>query len=520
MSESRTQKTLLNARVNFIFYFLTMIIGFVSRKIFLGNLGDDFIGLTGTLNSILGFLNLAELGIGTSIAVILYKPIFNKDQQQINEVISVFGFIYNVIGKIILAIAVVISLFLPFIFDKTTLPMGIVYFAFYSFLTSSLLSYFINYKQILLSADQRNYVITAYYQTSVMVKNILQLALCYYTHNYYVWIAVELTFSIFYSIMLNVRIRQVYPWLESDIKLGRKLFKKYPEIVTKTKQVFVQRVAFTVLNETTTPLIYAYSTLQAVALYGNYMMLIDKGASLVTMTMGGVNAGIGNLIAEGNKKRILSVFWELRAFRYWAAFLVVFTFYYFIEPFIRLWLGAEYIFDRYLLIIILLNVFIKQTRTVVMGFLNGYGLFKDVWSPVVEAILNISSAIILGQYFGMAGVLLGTTISLSLIICLWKPYFLYKEGFHMPVFSYWFNTGKFFLLSAGVWAIFHMLIQQYVDFDHIDSFFELILYGIAIVPLYALITWIAYYYFSSGMKDFTLRLSNLITIKNKFVSKK
>ena len=179
MSDSRTQKTFLNARVNFIFYFLTLIISFVSRKIFLSNLGDDFIGLTGTLYNILGFLNLAELGISTSIAFLLYKPIFAKDQQQINEIISVFGFIYSVIGKVILSIGIIISCFIPLIFGKTTLPLGIIYFAYYAFLSSSLFSYFINYKQILLGADQRNYVITGYYQSALNVKNLIQLILCY-----------------------------------------------------------------------------------------------------------------------------------------------------------------------------------------------------------------------------------------------------------------------------------------------------------------------------------------------------
>lgn len=510
MSDSRTQKTFLNARVNFIFYFLTLIIAFVSRKIFLSNLGDDFIGLTGTLYNILGFLNLAELGISTSIAFLLYKPIFNKDQQQINEIISVFGFIYGVIGRIILIIGIIISCFLPLIFENTAMPLGIIYFAYYAFLSSSLFSYFINYKQILLGADQRNYVITGYYQSSLIIKNLLQLIMCYYTHNYYVWVAIELLFSVLYCILLNWKIYQVYPWLKADLKLGRKLFKKYPEIVTKTKQVFVQRIAFTILTQTTTPLIYAYSTLQNVALYGNYMILIEKGANLINMTMSGANAGIGNLIAEGNKQRILSVFWELRAFRYWMAFNLVFSFYYFMEPFIRLWLGTEYIMDHYILIIILINVFIGQTRIVVMGFLNGYGLFKDIWSPIAEATLNIGIAVVLGIFYGISGVLLGTTASLMLIICLWKPYFLYKEGFKSSVKSYWYKTSVYFVLSSGVWLILHLTIVRMIDFNNISSFLELVFVILMLVPLYALLTWGAYYFMASGMKDFTDRMLRTI----------
>lgn len=68
---SRVKKTLLNARVNLIFYFLTPALSFFSRKIFLDCLGADFVGLTGTLQNLLGFLNLAELGIGSAILQVL-----------------------------------------------------------------------------------------------------------------------------------------------------------------------------------------------------------------------------------------------------------------------------------------------------------------------------------------------------------------------------------------------------------------------------------------------------------------
>ena len=86
--ESRVKKSLLNARVNLIFYFLTLILSFFSRKIFLDTLGADFVGLTGTLQNLLGFLNLAELGIGSAIGYVLYKPLFEHDEGKINEIIS------------------------------------------------------------------------------------------------------------------------------------------------------------------------------------------------------------------------------------------------------------------------------------------------------------------------------------------------------------------------------------------------------------------------------------------------
>ena len=146
-TESRVKKTLLNARVNMIFYFLILILSFFSRKIFLDTLGANFIGLTGTLQNLLGFLNLAELGIATAIGYVLYAPLHQKDHSKINEVISVLGYLYGRIGMVILLIGVGVSLFIPLIFPNTGFNLSLVYFAYYSFLTSSLIGYFCNYKQ-------------------------------------------------------------------------------------------------------------------------------------------------------------------------------------------------------------------------------------------------------------------------------------------------------------------------------------------------------------------------------------
>lgn len=101
MVESRLKKSYLNARVNVLFYFITLFISFFSRKIFLDMLGADFVGLMGTLQNLLGFLNLAELGIGASIGFVLYKPLFNGDKDKIRDIISVLGYLYRNVGLII-----------------------------------------------------------------------------------------------------------------------------------------------------------------------------------------------------------------------------------------------------------------------------------------------------------------------------------------------------------------------------------------------------------------------------------
>ena len=115
----RVHKTMMNAKVGVVFYFISIFMAFFSRRIFLQSYGDDFIGLAGTLWSILEFLNISEIGIGTCIGYFLYKPIEEKNHEKICEIVSLFGYLYRIIGIIILCGGLVVSLFFPLIFaDK------------------------------------------------------------------------------------------------------------------------------------------------------------------------------------------------------------------------------------------------------------------------------------------------------------------------------------------------------------------------------------------------------------------
>ena len=316
MSESRLHKSYLNARVNVFFYLVTLFISFFSRKIFLEKLGADFVGLTSTMQNLLGFLNLAELGIGASIGYVLYKPIFDGNRDRIKEIVSVLAYLYRNVGLLILGAGLLLTCFLPYIFADAGIRLGVIYFAYFAFLTSALISYFVNYRQTLLGADQRNYVVTVYFQTANIVKILLQIALACYVGSLYLWIAIELTFGILYSFILNWKINRVYPWLKCSVSEGRL---KYPEnriIVRKARQMFVHKLAGMGRTQLLPFLVYAFTSLKLVAYYGNYMLLLTKLNQLVDNFLGSTGAGVGSLIAEGDMKRIQQVFWELSSLRF------------------------------------------------------------------------------------------------------------------------------------------------------------------------------------------------------------
>lgn len=508
MAESRVRKSYLNARVNVFFYLVTLFIAFFSRKIFLEKLGDDFVGLTGTLQNLLSFLNLAELGIGASIGFVLYKPLYHKDHEQIKEIISVLGYLYRNVGLMILGVGLLLACFLPLIFPDISIRIGVVYFAYFSFLTSSLISYFVNYRQTLLGADQRNYVVTAYFQTANIIKTILQLVLVCYIGSYYLWIAIELGFGILYSFILNRKINQVYPWLKCSVAEGKRKYSQNKIIIRKARQMFVHKLAGVGRSQLLPFLVYAFTSLKLVAYYGNYMLLLTKLSQFVDNFLGSTGAGVGNLIAEGDSKRIQQVFWELSSLRFMIASFLTFALYHLVDPFIAIWLGPEYVLPHSVLLIILANFFIAQFRGANDQFIFGYGLFQDTWAPVATLVITVVVALIGGYFWGLPGVLLGDIASSVTIISIWKPYFLYKEGFKMAVSGYWKNIFCYFLLAAFSWGLTDGILYLLPLSDSIQSYGKWLVYAFISSLLFLLILGGFFYLFSQGMRTLIGRFFN------------
>ena len=463
---NRTHKSILNAEVGLLFYFLSFIIAFFSRKVFLDNLGADFIGLTGTLLSILGFLNLSELGIGLSVSYFLFKPLADNDQNKISEVLSLLGFLYKRIGQFILATGAIVSLFFPLIFKGSLISLNIVYFAFFSFLGSCVIGYFINYRQILLEADQKMYLVSIYGKSFDIIKSVFQITLAIYYKNLYLWIAIEFAASLVQCGILNWKIANEYPWLNTDKSQGSRLLNKYPNVLKKTKQIVIHQLKDFILTKSDEIMIFAFVSLKMVAYYGNYVMIISKLSALFLTLFSGTSSGIGNLVAENNKKHIINIFWQLSSAKYITAGILIFSLSFLINPFICWWLGKEYQLSSYIVALFMINLFFMQTRPIVDMFNHAYGLYGDVWAAWAEGIINIVTTIIIAIKWGLIGILIGKIVSLFIIVVLWKPYYLFTHGLKEDILSYWIGIIRYylcFLLSFG------FLIASMLYFNNIPQ---------------------------------------------------
>lgn len=510
-SASRTNNSIKNSLVGIIYYFINLLLNFYSRKVFLKYLGTEVLGLNTTATNLLEFLNLAELGIGFAVAFTLYKPLSNKDHKSINEIVTLQGIIYRRIALFVILGAILLSFFFPLIFKKMQLPLWYAYASFGVLLFSSLLSYFINYKQIILTANQEQYKITSSYKLCQMIKIVVEIILLTNLPNGYLWwLLCEILFTIISSIWLNIIIKRNHPYLSKSKLSYKDLNNKYPGIVIKIKQLFFHKIAAYAVTQTSPLIIYAFLSLTTVAYYGNYLMIISGCTMLLTSLFNGVGASVGNLIAEGNKKKIISVFEELFCIRYIFTITLCVVVYLICQDFITLWLGPEYLLSNITLLLMIIYMYFSLSRGVVDTFLNGYGLFKDIWAPIAETILNIGFSVLGGYLYGLNGIIIGTIISQIAIIFLWKPYFLFTQGISVNISIYISNYCKC-ILSSLLPLIIIYFTHKYIPEN--KSFVSLIIDGALYFILFLTTNLFTIYYLTSGGKILIGRLVKIVTKK-------
>ena len=299
----------------------------------------------------------------------------------------------------------------------------------------------------------------------------------------------------------------MYPWLKTELKKGKALCQEYPEVMRYTKQLFVHKIGSVAYSQATPILVYAFASLQAVAYYGNYTIITSKLSALLGNFLGGTSASVGNLISEGDKGKILKVYWELISIRFLFVGVTVFAIYHLLPPFIALWLGAEYIMSQTLLVLVLISYALSIIRGVTEEFTFGYGLFGDVWAPFVEATILIGVAIIGGNLWGLEGTLLGGIVSSIIIVYIWKPYFLFSRGLKTSIWVYWKEFFKYLAIFAGSCYFATILLRNaQVQLNFYENWLDWILYAMVIVIMFLIIYGVSLFLLTKGMRNLCYRL--------------
>lgn len=456
--------------------------GFIVRMFFIRNLRAEYLGVNGLFSNVLTMLSLAELGIGSAIVYNMYKPLAVKDKVQIARLMNLYKNAYRIIGIVVAFLGVCIIPFLKYLVVDAP-EIDYLTEIYLMFLLNSVLSYFLAYKKSIFSADQRERVITVFNFIFTLVKNAIQIISLIVFHSFILYLAIQIVCTFIENVMISVYANKCYPFLNQYAKERLSAEERKP-IIKNVQALFMYKIGGVLLNGTDNIIISAFDGLISVGLLSNYTMVTGGVQALISKITGGLTGSIGNYIAKeesGKHEEMLMNITFLHFILYGLLFVGSMAI---LNPFVEIWAGKEYLLDFWIVFVLCLNIYIEGMMNAVWTFRTTMGLFAHgKYLPLMAAAVNLFVSIWFAKYWGLLGVLLGTTVSKA-VTAIWPaPYVVYRYGMYRSPIKYYLRWASYFGTTIVVILLVSFIKSKIV----LTGIPAILIYGVISVLLFAFV---------------------------------
>ena len=418
---------------------ITILLGFVVRWFFIHKLGQEYLGINSVMESMLTILSMTELGIGTSVAFALYKPINDGDEKRIGSLMALYKKVYCVLG---VATAVIGPMLIPFIrfFTREAMNIAHINIIYILFLLNTVLSYFFSYKRTLLSAYQQNYINSVSEDAFAVVKYILQCVAIIRFGSYIGYLVINLVCNCCANIVISAVCGKKYPFLKKYKK--EKLLKEDRDKLKKSVVSLMYQKIGAKLVTGTDNLMISYAKLTLMGIYSNYSVVVSTVSRVVYNVLCSVMGSMGSLMAQEDDDHKYNVFEEFAFATFCFYFFISIGFSACLERFIVIWAGDGWLLPPSITFVTILNFFLTGLRQPNIVVIEVAGLFNRLRLKAVgEVVVNLVVSFFFLAVFqmGIYGVLLGTTVSMVGVCIWWEVSAVHKYALHKSVKKYYKN---------------------------------------------------------------------------------
>ena len=458
---SRTKNSLLNITASIGGQLLTNVLRWICRMVFIYTLGKEYLGISSLYANILTILSLSELGLGSAITYSLYKPLAENDTEAVKSLMAFFKKAYRWIGIAVLGLGLCLMPFLPHLMTGSTEVINI-YLYYFLYLAQTVVSYlFFAYKAILLTADQKKYIVDVVMYILQIVMNAVQIVILFVWHSFFAYTAAVIVYNIMQNMVVAFIVDRKYPYLKGPSeKLSRQ---RRRDVFARVYAMSLYRISSVIGTATDNLIISANISVIAVGLYDNYYMIIQVVQKLLKGIFQAFTSSLGNFYVLESRERNEFMFRSLNLANSWLVAFCSVCFAVLLQPFIQLCFGGEYLLDYPVVIIIVANFATNYVQNVVQIYTDASGLFvKGKYRAVMTAVLNLGISIILVKNIGLAGVFLGSIISRMVTTWWYDAWLLYRHGFHkspLPYFRNCLSTMILIIVSTAIVQRFTLMWQ-------------------------------------------------------------
>ena len=424
---SRLKNLLMTTGMSLVVQLLAGISGLILPVYIMKTFGSSVNGLVTSITQFLAVITFLDLGVGAVVQSSLYKPLAEKDKNQLSMIVLSAERFYRRIAILFLIYVACLTVVYPFIHIKTyswiftaslMLILAIGNFAQY---------YFGITYQTLLNADQKGYIPLALQAVAI----VLNLIFCI--------ILIKLGAPIHIVKLTTVSVYLIRPlgiswYAKKHYDIDRNI-KIVGEPIKQKWNGLYKHIAAVVLNNTDVMVLTIFSTLSSVSVYTAYYNVIRMLKELMESLTNGIMPLLGNMYVTKDKQ--LLPFFE---FMEWALHtIIVFIFSVTavtIIPFIRVYTDGitdtNYIRPIFGVLLTIANMFCCM-RIPYNSLVKAAGHYKETQnSAVIEVLINIIISVVAVFKYGLVGVAIGTMCAMlyrSVYLALYTSKYILNRGY-------------------------------------------------------------------------------------------
>lgn len=460
MKLERTKNAKKNIIVGMADKVICIVLPFFVKTIIINVVGADYLGLNSLFSSILQVLNLSELGFSSAVVYSMYKPIADGDTDAVCALLNLYRKVYRIIGCIIAAVGLGLMPFLPNLINGEV-PNGLnLYILYILYLINTVSSYWLfAYKHSILQAHQRTDVESWVHLTTQVGVYVAQILVLCLAENYYLYVMAFPIFTVINNILVSIQVDKLYPQYSCMGKLDATTVS---DIKRQIAGLMVSKICQTTRNSFDSIFISAFIGLTATAIYSNYYYIMNAVIMLLSVIGTSIVAGVGNSLVtesvEKNYNDLKKIDFLYMWISGWCAICLLCLY----QPFMKMWVGDELMEPMIVVVLFCLYFYALKMGDMKSVYIQASGMWWQLRKrAIAETVANLVLNVLFVHWFGVAGIIAGTLISLLVISFGLGSHLVFKHYFkNGKLHSFFAYHTKYFLVTAVIAGITYVVTSR------------------------------------------------------------
>ena len=387
---------------------LILGLGIIVPRLILTSYGSEVNGLLSTITQIFAYVALLEAGIGNASVNALYKPITENDKYEISDILSATQKYYRKITYIYIACVIILSFGYPLVIETELSYVSVVLVILFQGMSGALTFYFVAaYKQVLI-ADGKNYIVQ---NITLVIYVLTSLAKIILMQNGFNIVLLQFAYFVIYCIQVFIYVRVMkkrYEWIKIH---------KNPSMrcLSQRNAFLIHEISGTIFSSTDVLVLSTFCSLKIASVYAVYNMVFTALNSMINSINSGLTYILGQTYAS-DKEAYVKTHDGYDSLYMALVFSLITVAYVLILPFVNLYTRGindiAYV-DYKLPILFAIIQLMSCSRAVSARLITISGHAKATqYRSLLEALINLGTSLILVQFLGIYGVLIGTIIAL------------------------------------------------------------------------------------------------------------